>query len=135
MEEQSPCLKNGCSICCRNTQMPLTNEDTKRISTISGLNIDKFTVKNDGFLQLMNNPETKACVFLKTDSDEISAPGICSIHDFRPKGCQIYPVIIDENENVVTDEICPHRNEFAHTIEKFSELLLKLDKQIEAEKN
>ena len=115
--------------------MPLTTEDAKRISTISGLNINDFTIKTDGVLQLVNNPKTKACVFLKTDSDEISAPGTCSIHDFRPMGCQIYPVIIDENEKIVTDEICPHRNEFTHTIDIFSELLLKLDKQIEEEKN
>jgi Fe-S-cluster containining protein len=135
MEEQNPCLKNGCSVCCRNTQMPLTNEDAKRISAISGLNINEFAIKNDGFLQLVNNPKTKACVFLKTNSDEISASGICSIHDFRPRGCQIYPVIIGENEKIITDEICPQREKFTHTIEKFEDLLLKLDKQIEAEKS
>ena len=59
MEELNPCLKNSCSICCHNTQMPLTTEDAKRISTISGLNINEFTIKTDGVLQLVNNPKTK----------------------------------------------------------------------------
>ena len=72
---------------------------------------------------------------MDTDSNEISAPGTCSIHDFRPEGCRIYPVIIDKNENIATDELCPHKNEFIATIKKFEKRLLKLDKQLEDERS
>tara|TARA_Y100000588_G_C14035044_1_gene830348 strand:- start:498 stop:905 length:408 start_codon:yes stop_codon:yes gene_type:complete len=131
----NPCLENGCSICCRNTQMPLTNDDAKRISTKSGLKIDEFAVRNNGFLQLYNNPKTNACVFLNTNSNDILAPGICSIHDFRPEGCRIYPIIINENEKITTDDLCPQHTLFSININKFKTRLLNLDNQIEKERN
>nr|AIF04991.1 putative Fe-S oxidoreductase [uncultured marine group II/III euryarchaeote KM3_178_D06] len=111
--ERTPCLERGCSKCCRETEMPVTRADISRITAL-GHKLSFFTiVQPDGSVRLANSNETKACVFLTTDSAEEDAPGTCSIWKDRPEGCRIYPLILDELDQPFLDELCPHRDEFS----------------------
>lgn len=137
MQRASPCLANGCSLCCRDTRMPLSVADAERISASSGLGVEEFTVPVegvDGYLQLANDPATRACVFLETESADPSASGRCSIHADRPEGCRHYPFIIDEEERIVGDDICPHVAEFPSPTRKQKRALRALDRRIERER-
>jgi Fe-S-cluster containining protein len=57
----------------------------------------------DGWLQLKNYDGR--CVF--NDGKK------CSIYEYRPEGCKLYPIIYDEDKNHATLDVdCPHRDEF-----------------------
>ena len=115
--------------------MPLTKAEAEHISEITGRNLDDFTVIVNGYLQLANNPATRACVFLDTDSPEPYAAGTCSIYAHRPQGCQHYPFVIGDDEIIEGDEICPHVDEFDTPTPKQKKSLRILDQVIEREKN
>lgn len=101
----SPCLAHGCSACCHDTQMPLTEEDAARLEALGHARA-AFTTRGEGnVLQLAN--VDGACFFLRE--------GKCSVYDARPVGCTIYPfVMTDDGKRVLRDEDCPHRREFPH---------------------
>ena len=50
--------------------------------------------------------------FLATNSDLKDAPGICTVYDARPLGCRTYPVILDEKDLAILDDLCPYTSEF-----------------------
>mgnify|MGYP003315005881 CR=1 FL=1 len=75
--------------------MPLTRSEAARLSRRTGMKVEDFTWSNKGVLTLMNNDFTKACMFLLTDSADKFAEGICSVYEIRPKGCQMYPTVLD----------------------------------------
>jgi Fe-S-cluster containining protein len=92
--------------------MPLRRADVSRIEAL-GHKLSFFTVvQSDGTVQLANSDETKACVFLTTDSPDADAPGTCSIWRDRPEGCRIYPLVLDELDQPFLDDLCPHVEEF-----------------------
>ncbi|NHJ02700.1 MAG: hypothetical protein EAX86_11225 [Candidatus Heimdallarchaeota archaeon] len=89
--------------------MLLIKSDIKRIQTKLGISPVKFVYQTEeGHWMLRNktfNGE-KICFFLQRD-------GLCSIYDFRPEGCQFYPCIWDlDSHKVVSDDYCPHFDEF-----------------------
>nr|MBC8518292.1 YkgJ family cysteine cluster protein [Euryarchaeota archaeon] len=132
----SPCLRHKCARCCRETSMPITIREAEIIALITKKNISDFTKdlnQTGGILQLANSEKTNACVFLNTNSKEIDAPGQCSIHAKRPQGCRIYPIILDMEDEVWMDDVCPHTNEFAKPDEISRQALLALDANIQAE--
>jgi Fe-S-cluster containining protein len=82
--------------------MPLSKEDIEHIKR-SGFDYSYFVVNRDGWLQLKNYDGR--CVL--NDGQE------CLIYENRPKGCEIYPVVYDEDKSCATlDEDCLHRDEF-----------------------
>ena len=81
MVKQLPCVPMGCSACCRETTMPLTISEAKRLSRRTGMAVESFTWENKGVLTLLNDETTRACVFLLTTSSELSAEGICSVYE------------------------------------------------------
>jgi dCTP deaminase len=108
-DKQGPCRQNGCSCCCEGTEMPLTNEDVRRISAL-GFHSKDFVVSNDGWLQLRNTMEGN-CFFLSY--------GLCSIYPDRPEGCRMYPIVFDLNgAEAVLDPDCQHRDGFLISAEK-----------------
>ena len=130
------CSDNGCSYCCRETQMPITRDEAMHISTTTGLEIDAFTrdfKETKGILQLKNDAVTKTCVFLMTDSDSKYAQGICKIYEDRPIGCRLYPAILDQNDELWIDVDCPHHSEFGSPQVELLQLLLELDAKIQVE--
>lgn len=102
----NPCQAHGCSACCHDTEMPLTDDDARRLEAL-GHDRSDFSFRNaDGFLQLRTRDAEgpRPCFFL--------ADGQCSVYADRPAGCRIYPLVLDDQRRLVRDEDCPHRAEF-----------------------
>ena len=93
MVKQLPCIPTGCSACCRETTMPVTEAEAKRLSRRTGMALEAFTWENNGVLTLLNDEKTRACVFLLTASADVHAEGICSVYEVRPEGCRKYPIV------------------------------------------
>ena len=99
----SPCRRHGCSLCCRSTLMPLTNEDVRRLTAL-GYPEGSFTEKVGGWVRLRNDAAGD-CYFLKG--------GLCSVYPHRPEGCRAYPLVVDaDSGEAVLDPECPHGIEF-----------------------
>ena len=128
---QLPCVTASCSRCCRDTTMPLTREEAAKIARRTGKDVSAFTWENDqGVLTLLNEASTRACTFLLTDSAEADAPGLCSIYEFRPKGCRMYPVVLNDDDRAVVDEECPHPDGFPPPSEDDAMVLLNLEERM-----
>ena len=118
----SLCLDRNCVTCCLETEMPLTEDDMKRIEKL-GFKRLEFTVEVEGETRLLNVNGT--CFFLKD--------GRCKIYVDRPEGCRIYPLVYDvETHKFVYDKVCPHYSEFKATREdkdRLKRLIRKLDRE------
>lgn len=106
---KSPCLEHGCSLCCYETEMPLSEADVARLVSKGHARNDFVEVDENGYLALRNVPATAPdeghhCFFLKG--------GQCSVYADRPEGCRYYPITVTPERRVVRDEDCPHRAEF-----------------------
>jgi len=81
--------------------MTLTEGDVARLETAG--HREFFFVNDDHDLQLLN--VDGHCVFLVN--------GLCSVHQDRPEGCRLYPLILDLSvDRVVLDAVCPWAKEF-----------------------
>ena len=79
---------------------------------------------------LEDDQETKACVFLATTSSLPTAPGVCSVYDSRPLGCRMYPVILDNDDSAILDDLCPHKSEFDIPSEEDAHRLLNFESKL-----
>jgi Fe-S-cluster containining protein len=117
-----PCVKHKCVQCCIETRMPLSPSDIKRIVKL-GYGLTDFTLKLSDGWRLKNI--SGRCVFLSGDG--------CTIYPYRPEGCQLYPLIYDEElRHAVIDHLCPYGCEFTvrnEDIKKLKNLLRRLEKQ------
>lgn len=102
----APCVAHACRKCCFDTEMPLLESDAARLAALGHVR-ERFAVEHDGWLRLRN--ERGQCVFL--------GPKGCTVHDARPEGCRLYPLVWDADEKrVVLDvETCPFTREFRVT--------------------
>ena len=133
--ENTPCLSNKCSKCCRETEMPLSKEDIIRLEA-AGYNQSSFSVvMYDNTVRLKNSDEYNACVFLDTDSSDLHASGTCKIWNIRPEGCRIYPLVLDDFDNQFLDELCPHRELFPNPPIGLRGRLLVLAQTLDENKN
>ena len=130
MVKQLPCVPMGCSACCRETTMPLTISEAKRLSRRTGMALESFTWENNGVLTLLNDETTRACVFLLTASLEPSAEGICSVYEVRPEGCRKYPIVLNPKDEAILDDGCPHRTQFSKPSEDDAIALLNLEERL-----
>ena len=110
--------------------MPITKAEAARLARRTGMAQSDFAVVNNGALTLLNNAETRACVFLLTDSADVNAEGLCSVYEIRPKGCQTYPYVLNEQDHAVLDQGCPHRDRFPEPPEGTAAQLLNLEERI-----
>jgi len=103
-----------------NTQMLLSNSDIARIKD-HGFPENSFVLERNGSRQLKNL--SGRCVF--HDGKR------CTIYDYRPEGCRLYPAVFDENkEKVILHQYCPHHEKFQlkpHTSSEVISLIRKLD--------
>ncbi len=116
--------------------MPLSEEDVRRITSRLDLPVEEFTKplsETGGVLELANSPVTDACVFLETDSKDVDTWGVCWIYEFRPMGCRTYPVVLDMNDQVFKDELCPWPERFPEATDEQRQLLLELEASIKRE--
>ena len=117
------CLQYRCIKCCLDTEMPLSNSDIVRIMTL-GFPENFFAVKRNGNRQLRNL--SGRCVFHNGQR--------CTIYSYRPEGCQIYPVVFnDDVGEAVLDSYCSHREKFQLT-PGISRKVIKLVRKLDAEK-
>lgn len=99
------CITTKCIQCCLDTNMLLSHRDIERIKRL-GFDTNFFVTERDGWLQLKN--QDGHCVF----HDGVK----CLIYEHRPEGCQLYPIIFDEENNcAILDEECPYRTKFLIT--------------------
>ncbi len=98
--DHTPCQRHRCTACCWHTEMPLTEEDLRRLQAAGH---SGFSRAVDGWQQLQLAPQGH-CVFL--------GQGGCTIYDDRPEGCRLYPVVFDPAVGAVLDEDCPYPEEF-----------------------
>ena len=111
--------------------MPITAAEASRLSRRTGLSEDQICSKDEnGIRRLLNNQETKACVFLATASALPTSPGVCSVYDSRPLGCKTYPTILNEQDLAILDELCPHTDEFEEPTEDDAHRLLNLEEKL-----
>ena len=110
--------------------MPITQAEASRLARRTGMKQEQFAVMNDGALTLLNNAQTRACVFLLTDSADLNAEGMCSVYEIRPKGCRTYPYVLNHEDRAVLDEGCPHRSQFPTPPEGMDMVLLNLEERI-----
>jgi len=122
LSDGSPCICHGCVACCLETEMPLTEDDLKRIEKLGFKRAD-FTVDAEGEIRLKN--VQRACFFL--------SEGKCSVYDARPGGCRIYPLVYDvDSHKFVYDPVCPHAVDFKATREdkeRLKRLIRRLDRE------
>ena len=90
---------SNCGICCTETEMLLAEKDITRL--LKKGYAKSFFVKYDrrGYAQLKNSGGY--CVFYD------SKKRLCNVYFDRPSGCRVYPIMLDEDEEIVLDEICP----------------------------
>ena len=110
--------------------MPITRAEAARLARRTGMSVDDFSVDNDGVLTLLNSAQTRACVFLLTDTADLNGEGMCSVYDIRPKGCQTYPYVLNDRDEAVLDEGCPHRAAFDAPEDGVATTLLNLEERI-----
>lgn len=111
--------------------MPITATEASRLTRRTGMDEDQFCSKDEnGIRRLLNNQETRSCVFLATSSDIPTAPGVCSVYDSRPLGCRTYPVILNEEDLAILDDLCPHTVEFDEPDEEDAHRLLNLESKL-----
>lgn len=103
----SPCEANGCSDCCHDIEMLLTEADLTRLQAARP-GEDFWFQADDGFLQLQTREAhgPKPCWFL--------VDGRCSVWADRPEGCRLYPAIWDDGLRRATldADYCPHTDGF-----------------------
>jgi len=92
---------SNCGVCCTETEMLLSEEDIQRLAK-RGFSKSYF-VKFDeqGYAQLKNRGGY--CVFYDSKKHQ------CVVYLDRPMGCQVYPVILDEDKGIVLDNLCKCR--------------------------
>jgi uncharacterized protein len=87
-----------CGICCQETEMLLSIADIKRLEK-KGYTKESFTRSDkDGYVLLRNRQGR--CVFYNNEKRA------CNVYLLRPLGCRVYPIIHDEEEGIVIDNIC-----------------------------
>ncbi len=96
----SPCLRHGCTECCKDTEMLLTNDDVERLERL-GFHRSYFSREINGWLELKN--VDGRCAF--NDGRR------CLVYEGRPEGCRSYPVVHSGGRAVI-DGDCPHGEEF-----------------------
>ena len=106
--------------------MLLSNEDVASLER-KGYAREFFSAcDSHGFIFLRN--VKGCCVFYDAEKRR------CRIRSNRPSGCRVYPVIYDEAEGIVVDDICPAKGTITEKQKaKRGKKVLKLLETIDAE--
>lgn len=115
-----------CGVCCTETEMLLATEDVERLER-KGYTRNSFAkLDSKGYFTLRNYQGY--CVFYDKKKRR------CKVRAIRPSGCQIYPVMYDEEKGIVVDNICPAQSTMtekqkAKRGKKVIKLLAKIDSE------
>ncbi len=124
------CLR--CGVCCTETEMLLSADDIIRLEN-KGYSKESFARFNKGGYAILRNRQGY-CVFYNVKKRQ------CDIYADRPAGCRVYPVILDEDKGIVTDDICRARRtiteqEKARKGKRVIKLLEKIDQEAQQNKS
>ncbi|HEX7483294.1 MAG TPA: YkgJ family cysteine cluster protein [Candidatus Bathyarchaeia archaeon] len=117
---------SNCGVCCTETEMLLCKKDIKSLEK-RGLNQRQFiNFDKNGYAMLKNRDGY--CVFYDLENRK------CSVYEDRPKGCRVYPVILEEETGIILDDICQSRNTITFEEKKIKgEKVIRLLEIIDAE--
>ncbi len=117
---------SNCGVCCTETEMLLCKKDIKSLEK-RGLNQRQFiNFDKNGYAMLKNRDGY--CVFYDLKNRK------CSVYEDRPKGCRVYPVILEEETGIILDDICQSRNTITFEEKKIKgEKVIRLLEIIDAE--
>lgn len=109
----NPCLDNACSACCHEIEMLLTEDDLARLVALRP-GEDFWFRADDGFLQLRTRDGPSAMPGAGRPCWFLSPEGRCTVHDWRPEGCRLYPAAWDEGLRAAAldEDYCPHTDGF-----------------------
>ena len=120
-----------CGICCKQTEMILSEADIIPVLNNVSLNLkreDFIEINSDGFFQLKN--VKGFCVFFEPSTK------LCKIYKLRPQGCKFYPLIYDfNNDKCVLDIDCPRSVLFYGVSRKAKKICLKIRKYLNQQLN
>lgn len=85
VSEQIPCT--SCGNCCRTLQIVVDDSDIKRLATRLSLSIKVFTERYIGVA-----PD-RAKHFTAIPCPFLSAEGLCTVYEDRPRSCREYPFL------------------------------------------
>jgi uncharacterized protein len=106
--------------------MPLLEADIARLEAL-GHRRAEFSLLDDESVPQLRMVDGH-CYFLRA--------GRCSVHDVRPEGCRLYPLVHDQyTGRVVRDDFCPYAQEFPHdpdVAKRVDEVLLTLRSEARA---
>jgi Fe-S-cluster containining protein len=123
-EKGEVCLKHGCSLCCQDTKMPLTNQDIDRLHDL-GYDSKDLITRACGEKRLRNIHGK--CFFLRDNR--------CVVYPDRPEGCRTYPLVFHkEKRKAEMDRDCPHHEQF-HWSKEDVKKLKKVIRTIEKERS
>lgn len=92
---------SNCGVCCTETEMLLSKKDINRLEK-KGFSKNQFAnYDKQGYAQLKNRGGY--CIFYDLKNRQ------CSVYVDRPAGCRVYPVIVDEENRIILDNICQSR--------------------------
>jgi len=94
-----------CGRCCVGTEMELLPVDIERIMRL-GYKLDHFARLDDEFVRL--KCVNGHCVFYNPNTRA------CTIYEYRPIGCRLYPLQLSDNE-IIVDPECPAANTVPRT--------------------
>ena len=117
---------SNCGVCCTETEMLLCKKDIKSLEK-RGFNQRQFiNFDKNGYAMLKNRDGY--CVFYDLKNRK------CSVYEDRPKGCRVYPVILEEETGIILDDICQSRNTITFEEKKIKgEKVIRLLEIIDAE--
>jgi Fe-S-cluster containining protein len=115
-----------CGVCCTETEMLLSTEDIERLEK-EGYRKKSFVRFDKAGYATLRNREGH-CVFYNAEKQR------CNVYAARPSGCRVYPVIYDEDEGIVIDDIChAQRTVIEQEKKRKGKKVLKLLEKIDAE--
>ena len=63
----------------------------QKLQRQTGLQLEAFSyVDDEGIRRLLNNSDTKACVFLAVNDYAENGLGVCKVYESRPQGCRLF---------------------------------------------
>ena len=115
-----------CGVCCTETEMLLSQKDIIHLTKLgfSKRYFVRFDKQGYAFLKNMDG----YCVFYDRNRHQ------CSIYPNRPRGCHVYPVILDEEVGIILDDLCPERDTISDKEKRVKgRRVLKLLQEIDTE--
>ena len=115
-----------CGVCYTETEMLLSKKDIKRLEKIGYRKKQFLRYDKKGYAILRNRDGY--CVFYDLKNRR------CREYPFRPSGCRVYPVIVDESVGIILDTICMSRDSITEQEKAVKgRRVIKLLKVIDAE--